>query len=105
MVATPAMAWLGLGPLRPAAAKHSGTTTAMPRPSSANPVMATAGCGARTTSTPPSAASAPLTRTERTAPKRSTTGSPANRASAMVRVKPVVQAAARVAEDPRTSRR
>ncbi len=28
MVATPAMAWLGFGPLRPAAAKASGTTTA-----------------------------------------------------------------------------
>ena len=37
IVATPAMAWLGLGPLWPAAAKHSGTTTAMPSPISAEP--------------------------------------------------------------------
>ncbi len=39
MVATPAMARLGFAPLRPAAAKHSGTTTAMPRPISAKPAM------------------------------------------------------------------
>lgn len=43
IVATPAMARLGLDPLRPAAAKHSGTTTAMPRPISAKPLIAAAG--------------------------------------------------------------
>ena len=77
MVATPAMAWLGFGPLRPAAAKASGTTTAMPRPISAEP-------GHRHGRMPRdddqqrrrAAASTPPARTVRTAPKRSTTVSP-----------------------------
>lgn len=45
IVATPAMAWLGAGPLRPAAAKASGTATAMPSPMRPNPTMARAAPG------------------------------------------------------------
>lgn len=105
MVATPAMAWLGRGPLRPAAAKASGTTTATPSPISAKPAMAAGGLGARTTSTPPSVARIPPARTVRTAPKRSTTRSPASLASAMVRAKAVVEPAAAPGEVFRVSRR
>lgn len=68
IVATPAMASEGLLPLRPAAAKHSGTTTAMPSPSSANPVIARAGLSETTMSRPPSVARMPPERTVRTAP-------------------------------------
>ena len=72
MVATPAMAWLGLGPLRPAAAKHSGTTTAMPSPIRAKPAIADGRVRARgrPAARRPSA-STPPARTVRTAPKRS----------------------------------
>ncbi|GAA4586432.1 hypothetical protein GCM10023194_32590 [Planotetraspora phitsanulokensis] len=104
-VATPAMAWLGFGPLRPAAANASGTTTAMPTPSSAKPAIATSGCGAAITSRPPTAAITPLARTVRTDPNRSTRASPAILATAMVSVNPVVVAAATPAEAVRTSRR
>ncbi len=99
MVATPAMAWLGLGPACPAAAKQSGTISPRCRsPISANPVIAVAGCPASTISSPPSPARTPPARTVRTAPKRFTTASPAIRATAMVSMNPVVQAAASPAE-------
>lgn len=88
-VATPAIARLGLGPAWPAAAKASGTTTAMPVPSSANPGIATAGLPAATTSTPPVAATAPPSRTVGTGPSRRTTASPASRAAVMVKAKAV----------------
>ncbi len=105
IVATPAIAWLGFGPLRPAAAKASGTTTAMPSPISPKPDIASAAFGAVTTMTPPTVARTPPVRTVRTAPKRSTIRSPAIRATAMVRANAVVDAAASPAELSSTSRR
>src|SRR5690606_39764441 len=56
MVATPAIARLGFVPLRPAAAKRSGTTTAMPRPVRAKPATAGGGGAGRTSSRRPGTA-------------------------------------------------
>ncbi len=105
IVATPAIAWLGFGPLRPAAANARGTTTATPRPSSPKPHIAGTTPGAKTTSTPPTVASNPPTRTVLTAPNRSTTLSPAIRATAIVSANAVVDAAASPAELSMMSRR
>jgi len=105
MVAMPAIARAGLGPIEPAAAKQSGTTTATPSPINPKPAIATAGTGATTTRSAPVAAIAPLTRTVATEPNRCTTRSPTSRPPVIASAKPVNAAAARPGSAPVTVRR
>src|ERR1017187_7657702 len=89
IAATPAMDWLGTGPIRAAAAKVSGTTTEMPTPTSANPMTATHGAGAKTITAPPAVATIPPPRTVRVAPSLLITALPANLETAMVQANAV----------------